>query len=106
MVTEDYIPNLKDAILKKIPLPPIDYENKPSTPIRGTLACGNMLPYQTKSMRPIPQLCNYKVHSIGNVYLCGAGSHPGPGVSLAPGRNAAQIILADVGIDFKKIVGD
>jgi hypothetical protein len=38
--------------------------------------------------------------------LCGVGSHPGPGVSMAPGRNAAQIILADVGIDFKKIVGD
>jgi phytoene dehydrogenase-like protein len=105
MVTEDYIPNLKGSILKKIPLSPIDYENKPSTSIRGTLACGSLLPYQTKSMRPISQLCNYKVPSIGNVYLCGAGSHPGPGVSMAPGRNAAQIILADVGIDFVKIVG-
>ena len=27
-----------------------------------------------------------------NVYLCGAGSHPGPGVSFMPGRNAAQVI--------------
>jgi beta-carotene ketolase (CrtO type) len=35
-----------------------------------------------------------------------AGSHLGPGVSMAPGRNAVQIIPADVGIDFKKIVGD
>jgi len=29
---------------------------------------------------------------------------PGPGVSMAPGRNAAQVILTDLGFDFKKIV--
>jgi hypothetical protein len=34
-----------------------------------------------------------------------AGSPPRPGVSMVRGRNAAQIILADLGIDFKKIVG-
>jgi beta-carotene ketolase (CrtO type) len=71
MVTENYIPNIKDAILKKISTSTIDYENKPSISIRGTLACGSLLSYQTKSMRPIPQLCNYKIPSIGNVYLCG-----------------------------------
>ena len=60
MLTEYYIPNLKDIILKKTALAPIDYENKPSTSIRGTLACGDCYPYQTKSMRPISQLCNYK----------------------------------------------
>ena len=64
------------------------------------------MPYQTKSMRPISHLCNYKVPSIGNVYLCGTGSHPGPGVSKGSERNAAQIILANVGLDFKKIVDD
>jgi phytoene dehydrogenase-like protein len=55
-------------------------------------------------MRPISQLANYKIPLIENVYLCGAGSHPGPGVSMAPGRNAAQIILGDMGIDFNKLV--
>ena len=30
---------------------------------------------------------------VDNVYLCGSGSHPGGGVSMAPGRNAAQVIL-------------
>ena len=55
-------------------------------------------------MRPIPQLGDYRVHSIPNVYLCGSGSHPGPGVSMAPGRNAAQVIFQDLGLDFAKIV--
>jgi phytoene dehydrogenase-like protein len=32
--------------------------------------------------------------------LCGSGSHPGAGVSMAGGRNAAQVIYADLGLDF------
>ena len=35
-----------------------------------------------------------------NVYLCGAGSHPGPGVSFMPGRNAAPVVYDDLGLDF------
>ena len=35
--------------------------------------------------------------------MCGAGSHPGPGVSMAPGRNAAQVIFADLNLDFKNL---
>ncbi len=104
MISHDYVPNLKDVILKKVAFSPIDYEKKPINSIRGTLSCGSVLPYQSGWMRPIAQLGNYKIPSIPNVYLCGSGSHPGPGVSMAPGRNAAQVILKDLGFDFKKIV--
>ena len=37
-------------------------------------------------------------------YLCGSGSHPGPGVSMAPGRNAAETIFSDLGLDFGETV--
>ena len=47
MITQDYIPNLKQIIIRKTSLSPIDYEKKPSASIRGTLACGSKLPYQT-----------------------------------------------------------
>jgi phytoene dehydrogenase-like protein len=30
------------------------------------------------------------------LYLCGAGTHPGGGVTGAPGSNAARRILADL----------
>jgi len=50
-------------------------------------------------MRPISQLAGYKIPQVPNIYLCGAGSHPGPGVSMAPGRNPAQVILADLNLD-------
>jgi len=54
-------------------------------------------------MRPASRLSGYKIPSLLNVYLCGSGNHPGPGVSMAPCRNAAQIILGDLGVDFKKL---
>jgi phytoene dehydrogenase-like protein len=102
-INQNYIPNLNASILKKTIYSPMDYEKKPINSIKGTLASGAILPYQSGWMRPIPQLGNYKIPSISNVYLCGAGSHPGPGVSMAPGRNAAQVILRDLGIDLREV---
>jgi phytoene dehydrogenase-like protein len=104
MITRDYIPNLRDIILKRVSYSPVDYESKPTTSVKGTLACGAPLPYQLASMRPIPQLSNYKIPSLSNVYLCGSGNHPGAGVSMAPGRNAAQVILGDLGFDFNQLI--
>jgi phytoene dehydrogenase-like protein len=102
MINDKYIRNLKQIILKRVIYSPIDFEKRPSTAVYGTLSCGALVPYQTSSMRPIPELGRYKT-SIHNIYMCGAGSHPGPGVSMAPGRNAAQIILADLNVDFNKL---
>jgi beta-carotene ketolase (CrtO type) len=104
MITHDYIPNLRNVILKRVSYSPIDYESKPTTSVKGTLACGVPLPYQSSWMRPIPQLSSYKIPSLTNVYLCGSGNHPGAGVSMAPGRNASQVILADLGLDFNQII--
>jgi beta-carotene ketolase (CrtO type) len=104
MITNDYIPNLRNVILKRVSYSPIDYESKPTTSVKGTLACGVPLPYQSSWMRPIPQLSSYKIPSLTNVYSCGSGNHPGAGVSMAPGRNASQVILADLGLDFNQII--
>ena len=94
------MPKLKKVILKRVILSPTDFELRPTTSIRGTLSCGAVLPYQISSSRPIPELAGYKIPSITNVYLCGSGNHPGPGVSMAPGRNAARVILSNLEIDF------
>jgi phytoene dehydrogenase-like protein len=45
-------------------------------------------------MRPIPGWSQYRT-PIRNLYLCGAGSHPGGGVTGAPGYNAARTVLSD-----------
>jgi phytoene dehydrogenase-like protein len=100
LLTENYIPNLRARILKRIVHSPVDQERMISTAVHGTELQGAFVPYQTGAMRPIPELGQYRT-PVPNVYLCGAGSHPGPGVSFMPGRNAAQVILGDLGLGFE-----
>ena len=45
-------------------------------------------------MRPIPGWAHYRTPLAG-LYLCGAGVHPGGGVTGAPGYNAAHQALRD-----------
>ena len=47
-------------------------------------------------MRPVGGYAQYKT-PIAGLYLGGAGTHPGGGVTGAPGYNAAQAILKEVG---------
>jgi phytoene dehydrogenase-like protein len=103
LITTNYIPDLKDRIVVRVAHSPLDMERRISTAVQGTLGHGAFVPYQQGALRPIPELGGYKT-PIANVYLCGAGSHPGPGVSMAPGRNAAQVILGELGIDLRSVV--
>jgi phytoene dehydrogenase-like protein len=99
-IAENYLPDLKTKLLKKEAHSPLDLERKLSSAVHGTICHGAMLPYQTGGMRPIPEMGHYR-SPVENVYLCGSGSHPGPGVSMAPGRNAAETIYSDLGLDFR-----
>jgi phytoene dehydrogenase-like protein len=45
--------------------------------------------------RPILELARYRT-PIRGLYLAGAGSHPGGGITGAPGANAAREVLADL----------
>ena len=102
LITDNYIPDLRAKILKRVAHSPVDISHKIISAVRGTLGQGAYLPYQNGSLRPIPELGEYKT-PVGNVYLCSSGSHPGPGVSMAPGRNAAQVIFKDLGLDFRSV---
>ena len=95
LIAESYAPNLKDRILKRVVHSPVDMERAIPSAVRGTVGHGANLPYQSGSQRPLPELGQYRT-PVANVYLCGSGSHPGGGISMAPGRNAAHVILADL----------
>jgi phytoene dehydrogenase-like protein len=43
-------------------------------------------------VRPVGGAAQYAM-PLDGLYLCGAGTHPGGGVSGAAGRNAAKVIL-------------
>jgi phytoene dehydrogenase-like protein len=45
--------------------------------------------------RPLPELSGQRVPGAPGLYLTGASTHPGGGVSGASGRSAAQLVLRD-----------
>ena len=60
----------------------------------GNIYHGEMTLDQLLFMRPVPGASRYRT-PIPELYQCGAGTHPGGGVTGVPGFNAAREILRD-----------
>ena len=88
-----YAPNFKASILGRMILSPQDLEEKFGL-IGGDIFHGALSLNQLYSARPLLGYGNYRGPFKG-LYLCGSGTHPGGGVTGAPGHNAAQEILRD-----------
>ncbi|KAA3647795.1 MAG: NAD(P)/FAD-dependent oxidoreductase [Chloroflexi bacterium] len=86
-----YAPDIKDLILHQYVITPQDYESDYGQP-EGSIFHGQMGLDQLLFMRPIAGYAQYR-SPIHNLYLCGAGTHPGGGLTSAPGFNAAREIL-------------
>ncbi|MFA9400313.1 MAG: phytoene desaturase family protein [Acidobacteriota bacterium] len=52
---------------------------------------------QLMAMRPSPSLSGYRT-PVDGLYLTGAGTHPGGGITGVPGRNTAGIVMEDLGL--------
>lgn len=63
----------------------------------GDLLIGAFTNGQIGHNRPFPGAGDYRTHLEG-LYLCGSSSHPGGNITGLPAYNAAQVILADLGI--------
>lgn len=94
--------NLGDEnILGRWVFSPLDFERyNPAWLCGDFLHMGSYLT-QLFGNRPLPGW-NYRT-PIRKLYLCGASTHPGGGVS-GGGRAAAQIIMEDLGIDFREVI--
>lgn len=55
---------------------------------------------QLLGFRPTPSLSGYKT-PIEGLFLTGAGTHPGGGITGVPGRNAAQVALGALGVESR-----
>jgi phytoene dehydrogenase-like protein len=86
-----YAPDIKRQMLHCQVLTPFDWEQEYSL-TEGNIYHGEMGLDQLLVMRPIPGWSRYQT-PIKNLYLCGAGTHPGGGVTGAPGYNAAREVL-------------
>ncbi|MCP5100888.1 MAG: NAD(P)/FAD-dependent oxidoreductase, partial [Chloroflexi bacterium] len=85
-----YAPNLPNLIQNRHLLTPHDYEQTYGL-TEGSIFHGQMGLDQLLVMRPVPGWSQYRT-PIDNLYLCGAGTHPGGGVTGTPGMNAAREI--------------
>lgn len=84
-------PDIADRICETDLITPADWQSEYFL-TEGSIFHGQMALDQFLLMRPVAGYGNYAT-PVENLYLCGAGTHPGGGVTGAPGYNAAREIL-------------
>ena len=88
-----HAPNFKSSVIARQIHSPLDLERKFGL-IGGDIFHGHMSLDQLWSARPVLGHGDYR-SPIKGLYMCGSGTHPGGGVTGAPGHNAAAEILKD-----------
>lgn len=88
-----YAPNFKAAVLGRQIMSPLDLERTFGL-IGGDIFHGALSLDQIFSARPMLGYASYRAPLAG-LYMCGSGTHPGGGVTGAPGHNAAREIVRD-----------
>jgi phytoene dehydrogenase-like protein len=89
-----YAPNLKDIIIQKQVVTPLDLEREWGLS-EGNIFQGELSLEQLFFLRPVPGWAQYRT-PIKNLYMCGSATHPGGGIMGANGRLAALEILKDI----------
>ena len=91
---EAYAPGLTSTVVGRQVLTPLDLERTYGL-TGGHPAHGEMALDQLFLARPLLGWGRYRAPLPG-LYMCGAGTHPGGGVTGAPAANAVREILADL----------
>jgi phytoene dehydrogenase-like protein len=99
-----HAPNLTgDAILASHVKSPLDLERFNAHNWHGSCHGGDMGPAQSGALRPAPGWAGHRT-PIPGLYQTGATTHPGGSVSAAPGRNAAMVLLRDLGFRPEEVL--
>jgi phytoene dehydrogenase-like protein len=91
---ETYAPGIGDLVLARTVVTPVDLERTYGLtgghPFHGEPSLDQLF-----LARPLLGWARYRA-PVEGLYLCGAGAHPGPGITGGPGANAAREILKDL----------
>jgi phytoene dehydrogenase-like protein len=99
-----YAPNLtSDKILAAEVRSPLDLERHNRHNWHGNCHGGAQDPSQSEMLRPVPGYAQHRM-PIPGLYQTGATTHPGGSVTGAPGRNAAMVLLKDLGRDLNEVI--
>jgi phytoene dehydrogenase-like protein len=90
----EYAPNVPGAVVARQILTPLDLERTYGL-TEGNIFHGDLNLEQLFFNRPVAGWAKYRT-PIAGLYLCGAGAHPGGGVTGAPGHNCAHQVLRDL----------
>jgi phytoene dehydrogenase-like protein len=93
-VLEEHMPGLRESILHRQVLVPPDIERIVGIP-GGNIFHGELRMSQLFVNRPGARAAAYRT-PVPGYYLCGSSTHPGGGISGAPGRLAALRVLRDL----------
>lgn len=91
---EKYAPGIRNVILAQQVITPVDLEQTFGL-TGGNIHHGEQSLDQFYAFRPLIGWAQYRT-PINGLYLCGAGTHPGGGVSGGPGSNAAREVVKDL----------
>ena len=91
---DSYAPGFKASVVGRMALSPLDLERKLGL-VGGDIFHGALTLDQLYSARPALGFGDYR-SPVKGLYMCGSGTHPGGGVTGAPGHNAAHEILRDL----------
>ena len=92
-VLSSYAPDLEELIVARQVITPLDLEQTYGMS-GGQIHHGEQTLDQFFTFRPLIGWAKYRT-PINGLYLCGAGTHPGGGVTGGPGANAAREIIKD-----------
>ena len=87
----EYAPNIKDSVIARRVESPAELGERLGS-YKGNYYHLDMTLDQMIFLRPLPEIANYTT-PIKNLYLTGAGTHPGGSISGMPGRNCAKVFL-------------
>lgn len=88
-----YAPNIREQVLHSQLLTPVDIETQFGM-TGGHWHHGELALDQALMLRPVPGVSQYAA-PVNDLYLCGAGCHPGGGVMGSAGHNAAKAVLSE-----------
>ncbi|MBP1159236.1 NAD(P)/FAD-dependent oxidoreductase [Rhodococcus sp. PvR099] len=91
---ERLAPGFTDSVRHRLVQTPADLESEMGL-IGGNVMHVEMSLDQMFMWRPLPELSGHRVPGAKGLYLTGASTHPGGGVSGSSGRSAARIALSD-----------
>ncbi|HEX5938607.1 MAG TPA: NAD(P)/FAD-dependent oxidoreductase [Actinomycetota bacterium] len=91
---EEYAPGFGGTVQAAHVVTPLDLERTYGL-TEGNIFHGDLHVGQLFSMRPTPAWSRYRT-PVRGLYLCGAGAHPGGGVTGAPGYGASHAAIRDL----------